>query len=154
MALVTVTYNAWDHNREVIPANLQPRVGFRPLQTSLMQGMLTAREVWGSLSTSSGAGQVRLENTPGILYVPFMEWLASPDQASEAVQNRAMGRCEWQPIIPGNGGDISDLADLTPYGPIVAVLGPPPSGTEGIVWIDLTDVSPDGAMVHSPRKAF
>lgn len=150
---VKVTYQAWDHNGEEIPAELHPRVGFKPLQTSLYNGMLTSREVWGTLNPD-GTGEVMLENTPGILYVPFIEWLTDPSQWAEKVENRAVGRSEWKPIIPGDGGDITDLADLTPYGPIVAVLGPPPAATQGIVWIDLTDQTVDGALVYAPEGAY
>src|SRR5690606_18770769 len=96
---VKVTYQAWDHNGKEIPPELHPRVGFKPLQTSLYNGMLTSREVWGTLNPD-GTGEVMLENTPGILYVPFIEWLADPSQWAEKVENRAVGRSEWKPIIP------------------------------------------------------
>lgn len=150
MALVTVTYNAWDHNREVIPASRQPRVGFKPLRTSLANGLMTNREVWGTLNSTTGAGSARLESAPGLLFVPFMDWLTGPATS----ENDRGGYCEWAPILPGNGGDISDLADLRSFGPIIAAMGAPPEQLSGLVWIDLTDVSSAGALVYAPEEAF
>lgn len=153
MTLVTVTYKAWDHNGKVIPAELHPRVGFRPIKTSIFNGLMTDREVWGTLE-ADGSGTVRLESSPGLFYIPFLEWLKAPSEWSEQAKRRATGRSEWAPILPGNGGDISDLFDLTPYGPIVAALGKPPEGTQGIAWFDLTDSNSQGVMLYAPERAF
>lgn len=141
MAIRTVTYNAWDHNRQVVPANLQPRVGFRPIATSLANGMLNDREIWGSLNASTGAGSVQLESLPGIAYVPFMEWLVDESQATEAVQNRVKGYCEWKPFHPANGGPIDELPDMLPtFGGFYYGLGDPPTflrSRKDVLYIDI-----------------
>src|SRR5690606_2362174 len=73
MALVTITGNAWDHNRAVVPSTLRPQLGFRPLKTSMAAGLMTDREVWASsFSASSGSFSVSLEQD--VSYVPFMRW--------------------------------------------------------------------------------
>lgn len=140
MPKVTVTYNAWDHNQEVVPANLKPRVGFRPLSTSLAAGLMTDREVWGSLEPD-GSGQVELESIPDVVYVPFMEWLTDPSQWSEAVQNRALGRSEWDPIHPANGGPITHLPGVVRLGGIWYGFGEPPQvirRRDDSIYLDIT----------------
>lgn len=109
MALVTVTYNAWDANRAVIPAGLVPEVWFRPIATSLASGLMTDREVKGTLNPTTGAGSVQLESQPGMLYVPSVRWLVDEEQANESEPNRARGRAEWEPFFPGSGGPIDQL---------------------------------------------
>lgn len=151
MALVTITYNAWDHNRQVIPAELQPRVGFRPLATSLANGMLTKREVWGSLNPTTGAGSVQLESAPGLLYVPFMEWLRDPSQASESVQNRALGSCEWEAIFPGTGGPITELSKFVGQLGLLYGFGNPPQQLENAIYLDITGPR---IRIHGSRNAY
>lgn len=107
MPLVTVTYKAWDHNREVIPASAQPRVGFRPLSTSFAGALMSDREIWGSLNTTTGSGSVELESSAELLYVPFMDWLI--DDGADEPTNRAREFCEWDPFFPGPGGPIDQL---------------------------------------------
>lgn len=153
MALVEVTGNAWGHDRQPISPTLQPELFFRPLQSSMYTGLMSDREVKAALTTASGAFTVKLESQPGLYYVPVLRWLVSPEMSNETEQNRARQRDEWPPILPGNGGDISDLFDLTPYGPIVAALGKPPAGTQGIAWFDLTDSNSQGVMLYAERKA-
>lgn len=151
MALVTVTYRAWDHNREVVPSSAQPRVGFRPLSPSQTAGLMTDGEIWGTLDPVTGVGSAQVESAAGLLYQPFMDWLIDDDE--DAPTNRAREFCEWEPFSPGNGGPIEELVALRTYGPLVAALGKPVPGTTDTVWIDLTDQTPDGALVYGPEGA-
>ena len=150
MALVTVTYNAWDHNRQVVPASLKPRVGFRPVGTSLAGGMMTDREVWGTLNVSTGAGSAPLESAPGLMFVPFMDWLMDPTQADEAVENRARAYCEWKPIYPGKGGAISTLSPAVGLSGIIVGFGPPPEHLANAVYLDISGVKP---VLYGPKGA-
>ncbi|MDN3309551.1 hypothetical protein QWJ90_01265 [Microbacterium oryzae] len=134
MALVTITYNAWNHNREVIPASRQPRVGFRPLQTSFANGLMTNREVWGSLDPTTGAGSVQLESTAGLLFVPFMDWLT--DGATS--ENDRTGYCEWRAIFPGKGGPIEELPPAVHINGVLYGWGAPPEQLHDVVYFDLT----------------
>jgi hypothetical protein len=141
MALVTVTYNAWDHNRQVVPAGLKPEVWFRPIKSSLASGMMTAREVKGTLNASTGAGEVRLETGADLLYVPFMRWLSDPSQADEQVEKRSYGYCEWEPIYPAAGGPISELPGVVKFSAFYYGLGEPPwtlRKRDDVVYIDIT----------------
>lgn len=141
MALVTVTYNAWDANREVIPANLVPEVWFRPIATSRDNGLLTDREVKGTLNPTTGAGSVQLESLPGLLYVPSVRWLVDPDQQNESEQNRARGRSEWEPIFPGDGGPISTLPGVVKLSGIWYGYGAPPTSIKkrnDSIYLDIT----------------
>lgn len=124
MTLVTVTYKAWDHNRKVIPASAQPRVGFRPLATSRETGLMTDRENWGTLDPATGVGEVKLESFPGVLYVPFMDWVIDDTDADPA--NRAREYCEWEPIYPGDGGPLEQLPDVVKLSGIWYGFGSPP----------------------------
>lgn len=136
MAKVTVTYNAWDHNREVIPAVLQPRVGFRPIKSSLASGLMTNREVWGTLN-GSGSGSVQLESEPDVFYVPFMDWLEVPG----AAEHDARGYCEWDPIYPGQGGPIDQLPPATKFAGFLYGLGDPPQYIKrrnDVIYIDIS----------------
>lgn len=144
MSLVTVTYRAWDHNNQKIPASALPRVGFRPLSTSPTNGLLTDREVWGTLE-ADGTGQVKLESAPGILYQPFMDWVIS--DADEEPTNRARETCEWDPFYPGQGGPIDELPGVVPkFGAFFYGLGDPPQflkGRNDVIYIDISG-SEDG----------
>lgn len=137
----TITYNAWDHNEQVVPANLKPRVGFRPLATSLANGMMTHREVWGSLDPATGAGTVTLEYQPGILYVPFMDWLLDPSMESEQVQNRARRQCEWAAISPSRNGPIDELPEVVQMRGFYYGFGDPPEflrARNDVIYIDIS----------------
>lgn len=153
MALVTVTYNAWDHNREVVPAELHPRVGFRPVGTSLAAGLMTSREVWGSLNPTTGAGAVEIESSPGLVYVPFMDWLVDRTQEAETVENRARAYCEWKPVFPGVGGPIETLDPAVGFRGILYGFGSPPLFLENVVYLNITGPTiriygPAGALVE------
>ncbi|WP_345750122.1 hypothetical protein [Microbacterium rhizophilus] len=137
MPLVTVTYNAWDHNREVVPASRQPRVGFRPLRTSYANGLMTNREVWGSLNATTGAGSVPLEK--GVLYMPFMDWLTG----EASTENDRGGYCEWKPFRAVISGAIG--AQPTVSGVVNGIVfdyGPPPAGLEDVAYIDISGEKP------------
>ncbi|MBC6496116.1 hypothetical protein [Microbacterium sp. 4-7] len=125
MTLVTVTYTAWDNNRKVVPASAQPRVGFRPLTTSTDSGLMTDREVWGTLDPVTGVGSVQLESVPGLIYQPFMDWLI--DDGADEPTNRARETCEWAPFHPANGGPIDELPGVVPaFGAYYYGFGDPP----------------------------
>ena len=103
MALVTVTFNAWDHNRQVVPAAQQPEIWFRPVRSSLANGLMTDRAVKATLNPATGAGQVQLESAPDLLYVPEMRWLLDRNVPD------AHDFCEWDAFNPSFGGPIDQL---------------------------------------------
>lgn len=114
MAQVTITYNVWDHSRDVIPSGIVPEIWFRPVATSYAAGLMSSREVKGSLDPGTGAGSVQLESAPGLTYVPVLRWLSDASQANETVENRARGYDEWSPFCPGAGGPIDQLPNVSP----------------------------------------
>jgi len=126
MPLVTVTYKAWDHNRKIIPSAQQPRVGFKPLASDIAAaGLLTDREVFGTLDPNTGEGSVQLESEQGIMYQPFMDWLI--DDNASAPSNQAREYSEWDPIFPGQGGPIDQLpSDATALSGVWFGYGDPP----------------------------
>lgn len=134
MALVTITYRAWDHNREVVPASRSPRVGFRPLGTSYSPGLMTNREVWGTLHPTTGAGEVQLESLPGVMYVPYMDWLTGEAKS----ENDRGGYCEWAPFFPGRGGSIDSLEPAAGVRGLLYGFGNPPESLDAAVYLDIT----------------
>lgn len=147
MAKVTVTGNAWDHSRDVIPANLQPRLFARPLADRITGSLLVGVESKATLNSSTGAFSVDLESD--LDYVMVMDWLF-PGQEEEPPANRARAYAEWPVFNSAGGGTISSLFPPISTGTIVAELGAPPPAAQGIVWIDLTNVTSDGALVYAP----
>lgn len=115
MAQVTITYNVWDHSRDVIPSGIVPEIWFRPVATSYAAGLMSAREVKGSLDPETGAGSVQLESAPGLTYVPVLRWLSDASQATEDIENRARGYDEWIPFYPAGGGPIDQLPTVSPH---------------------------------------
>lgn len=139
MTLVTITYNAWDANRGKIPAADKPEVWFRPLSTRYEDGLITDREVKGTLDYATGAGQVQLESAPDVLYVPFMRWLSNP--LLDEPGNRAFEYAEWEPIYPGEGGPISGLPGVVKLGGVWYGFGAPPAflkDRNDTTYIDIT----------------
>lgn len=134
MAQVVITYNAWDANRGPVPAINEPEVWFRPIATSVAVGLITDREVRGSLDVATGAGSVSLESAPGLFYVPILRWLKNPQDPA----NRARGSAEWDPFHPGQGGDISALQPLVGFSGLLFGFGPPPEDLEDAVYLDIT----------------
>ncbi|KRD51971.1 hypothetical protein [Microbacterium sp. Root280D1] len=145
MTLVTITYNAWDANRGKIPAADKPEIWFRPLTTSVENGLITDREVKGTLDYSTGAGQVQLESAPGLLYVPFLRWLSNP--LLDEPGNRAFEYAEWSPFHPANGGPIDELPGIVPaFGAFFYGFGDPPNFLfirNDVIWVDISG-SEDG----------
>ena len=149
MALVTITGNAWDHSQKVIPASQAPRLWARPLRDRIAGSLLAGVESRATLNLTTGAFFVDLESD--LDYVMVMDWLIA-GQETEPAGNRARGYAEWPVFNSAGGGPISSLFPPAPTGVIVAELGPPPAGAEGVVWIDLTNVSADGALVYAPER--
>jgi hypothetical protein len=143
MAQVTITYNAWDANRVPIPAVNEPEIWFRPLATSEASGLITDREVKGTLNTSNGAGSVTLESLPGLLYTPILTWLKNPGDPG----NRSRGQSEWDPFYPGQGGPIDELPGVVPkFGAFFYGFGDPPQFLKvrnDVIYIDISG-SEDG----------
>ena len=151
MAKVTVSGKAWDHNEVAVPSDLQPRLYFRPLATSMAHGLLTSREVIAGLA-ADGSFTVQLESHPTLLYVPVMEWLADTSQADELVQNRALRSCEWQAFRPGQGGDISSLDPAVGLTGILYGFGVPPSSLDQVVYFDISGTTTGpGVGIYGPR---
>lgn len=148
MAQVTVTYNVWDVNGAVIPSALMPEIWFRPIASSMARGLLTNREVKGTLNASTGAGSVQLESAPGLNYVASVRWLVDKDQATESEQNRARGRTEWEPFFPGEGGDISSLSSIAGLFGFLFGFGPPPEHLRWAIYLDITGPK---IRVYGPR---
>lgn len=150
----TITYNAWDHAQKVIPADLKPEIWFRPIGTSYAAGLMSSREVKGSLDPATGAGSVKLESVPGITYVPVLRWLSDPSQDAETPQNRARGYDEWTPFYPGAGGPIDQLPDAS--GAIRGVLygfGNPPEWVRALDTAVYLDITGPGIRVWGPEGA-
>lgn len=147
MALVTITGNAWDHSRKVIPAGLQPRLWARPVADEISGSLLVGVSSRATLNTASGAFSVQLESD--LDYAMWMDWLI-PGQETEPPADRARGYAQWPRFNSGAGGPIGSLLPPRPSGTIYAELGPPPDEADGMLWIDLTDVTSDGALVYSP----
>lgn len=130
MALVKVTGNVWDHSRTVFPASLLPRLWFVPSRASAYAGLMSRVEVQATLTATTGAFTVWLENAPGVKYRPRLDWLI-PGQQTEPAELRARGFDEWPfEFYPGPfGGPISELlqVDLTPWDVLVQLETPPPS---------------------------
>lgn len=147
MAKVTVTGNAWDHSREVIPSELRPRLWARPVADQIAGSLLVGVSSRASLNLTTGAFAIELES--GLDYTMWMDWLM-PGQESEPPGDRAMGRAEWPVFNSASGGSISALFPAKATGTIVAELAPPPPEASGIIWIDLTDVTSEGVLVYGP----
>lgn len=147
MALVTVTYNAWDHNRRVVPASLQPEVWFRPMRSSLANGLMTERAVRGTLDVATGAGQVQLESAPDLVYVPEMRW------RFDSTQPAARAACEWEAIHPGKGGPIHALPGVVKLGGVWYGFGEPPQqlrNRNDVIYLDITG---PGVGIWAPERA-
>ncbi|MDR6867539.1 hypothetical protein J2Y69_002143 [Microbacterium resistens] len=149
MSTVQVYGNAWTFAGVPIPPEMHPELWFRPKTEGIgSSGLLVAVEVKANLQ-ADGAFTVQLEADTSVYYQPVLRWLIDPTvQLPE--------RWDWQYaewdflVVPGNGGNISDLANNFPPGAIVAAYGPPIVG--GLVWIDLLNVTDEGAAVWSPVR--
>jgi hypothetical protein len=134
MATVTITDNAWDHNETPVDSILRPELWFRPKSPSTLNGLMTHREVKASLTLSTGAFTVSLEQD--VEYTPVMRWL--PDASDPApLTNQSSMYCEWLPFTATIDGPIA----VQP-GPGAGIRGdvwwvslsPPPPGFIGI-WL-------------------
>lgn len=150
MALVTITGNAWDGDRDPIPAANEPELFFRPLSTSMMQGLLTDREVPAeAFNLATGAFTVELESVPGLMYIPILRWLKNPEDP----MNRGRGQAEWKPFYPGTGGPISQLPPVVQLGGVWYGFGAPPTvlrSRNDSIYLDITG---PGVGVWVPEKA-
>jgi len=150
MAIVTVTGNAWDHSRRVIPAVLQPRLFARPVGDQIAGALLAGVSSRATLNTTTGAFSIELESD--LDYRMWMDWLI-PGQEDERVEYQARNHAEWPLFNSAGGGPIGTLIPAKPTGTIVAELGPPPDAAERVVWIDLTDVTSEGVLVYADGGA-
>lgn len=146
MALVTITGNVWDHSRDAIAEDQQPRLWFKPDRSRVGPGLLGDEEVRASLTASTGAFTVQLESAPGITYTPILDYLVTP--TGETPENRARGRVEFPTIYPGNGGDISALGEFVGLNGIVYGFGPPPAYLRNAVYLDITGPA---VKIYGPR---
>lgn len=137
MALVTITGNVWDHSRDAIGEDQQPRLWFRPDRSRVGPGLLGDVEVQASLTASTGAFTVQLESALGISYTPVLDYLV-PGMASESPGKRARGYIEFPPIYPGNGGDISLLGKFVGMNGLLFGFGPPPRHFSNVVYLDIS----------------
>lgn len=129
MALVTITGNAWDHSRQVIPAELQPRLWAKPLGDRVSGSLLAGVESRATLDPVSGAFMVAVEGN--LDYRMVMDWLV-PGQEEEAPGGRARTFAEWPVFNSASGGAIQDLPGAPISSATVLVqLAPPPPGYRG-----------------------
>ena len=140
MPLVTVTYNVWDVNRQVIPAEQDPQIWFRPIWASYAAGLMTDREVRGTLTTATGVGQVQLESTPDLFYVPILRW--SPLGADADLESIGKAYTEWPIFHPGKGGPIDTLTgSIAPLSALWYGFGKPPAQVkeqDRAIYLDIT----------------
>lgn len=135
MSLVTITGNAWDVNLIPIPAAAEPEVFLRPIATSTARGLLTDREIAPKTFTvATGAFVFDVESAPGLMYVPILRWLKSPEDP----RNRARGETEWDAFFPGNGGPISALDPAIGIRALLFGFGPPPVQLTQAIYLDIT----------------
>ncbi|WP_417555583.1 hypothetical protein [Microbacterium sp.] len=130
-----------------IPAELQPRLWFRPVQSSAVAGLITDQEVQAGLNSTTGDFTVWLESAPGLTFTPAADWLI-PGQESEAPGNRARGYVEFGAFHPGEGGRLSDLAPGALVGFMWIGPTPPPSKKVGTRWLDTNPASPTYGLIQ------
>lgn len=138
MAKVRIEGYAWDHSREVIPANTSPELYFRPNKGNIAPvGLLTAQNVKAVLNPTTGKFFVDVDNAKGITYTPWMRYLTDPEDPKSWG-----GYTEWVTVAPGQGGDIGALQPSPgAVGPIIGY-GPPPADLEDVIYIDVSGVRP------------
>lgn len=140
-------------------AGYTPRLTVRPQAEAFgPSGIVSAKRVLVPVNPSGSFSmqlQPSTELTPtrggptGVKYVLEVALFEDTFDGSQ----RVIHRDSWSFSAVAGGGDIGDMADLVPYGPIVAVLAPPPEDTEGVAWFDLTDVNSQGVMLYAPPGA-
>ena len=144
---MTVTNTPWDHTRLVGPAAQAPEVWFRPLRSSLVNGLMTDKAVKGTLNPATGAGEVQLESAPDLMYVPEMRWLLDrsvPD---------AHDYCEWDAVHPGNGGPIHALPGVVKLNGIWYGFGAPPQQIKNRNDAIYLDITGPGVGIWVPERA-
>ncbi|MDR2294677.1 MAG: hypothetical protein LBE05_05685 [Microbacterium sp.] len=136
MAVVTVFGTAWDHAAKVIPAVKRPELWFRPNQSNVRVGALLAGvEVKATLTVSTGAFTVGLDNTADCRYRPILRWVNNPSEPDPELWS--WGYLEWPfEFWPGaNGGEIGTLINAGGNSPLAYYFGPlsdpPPPGFRG-----------------------
>lgn len=102
-----------DHRQENVPAELEPRLYFKPNRGRIDgQGALDNVRVWGSLNRETGYFAATIWSDPGdpeLWYTLCMDWLP-PGQETEPTEERARTYYEWpERIYPDIGGRINDL---------------------------------------------
>lgn len=143
MALVPVTGDVQNHSGVVLSGRAA-KLWFRPSQPAVGDLGLQVASQWSraTLNDATGAFSVQLDNSPGVLYTPILEYLIDPDDPDSS------GFDEWQlRVYPGpSGGDIRDLSptDLTIWTVLVS-LADPPRGYLGW-WLHAGPGNPDDVL--------
>lgn len=152
MSTVTITGNAWTHQGVPVPAGKHPELWFRPKAHAWgSDGLLLGVEVKATLA-ADGSFSVALESEQDTYYQPVMRWLINPAEQDPA--QWAWQYAEWPfLVVPGDGGNITDLINAFPPGTIIVALGPPLSSISNVAWVDLTDQTDEGAMVYAPARS-
>ena len=151
MALVPITGFLRNAGGAPVAQARDPRVFLIPLEESIEAGIADASPVQATITNyTTGAWTANVQSLPGLRYRVVSDYLVDTSPTAKTRRKRY----QWpQTFLAGSGGPVEDLVELTSYGPIVASLGGPPPGTTDIVWIDLTNISPDGALVLGPEGA-
>ena len=157
MPLVEIQGYLYEFSRTGIPANLQPRLYFRPRKSLIVgqQQMEVNREVFAELRTDSYAeGYFEVELEGDCWYTPVVDWLSDPAQAGEDAENRARGFAEFPAIFSGEGGLIGNLPrDPIQIGGVWYGFGDPPDYLSGALYMDISGRkavlwAPKGRQVH------
>ena len=72
MALVSITGNAWDHGRRVVPAVWKPRLWVRPVGDRVAAGLMVGSSVQATLDPVSVSYPFRRSRT-----LPALCWVRS-----------------------------------------------------------------------------
>ena len=152
MPLVEIEGYLYEFSRTQIPANLQPRLKFRPRENLIVgqQMMEVHREVYADLRTDSAApGYFTVELEGDCWYTPVVDWLSDPSQAGEDAENRARGFAEFPAIFSGEGGLVGNLPrDPVQLNGTWFGFGPPPDYLAGATY---WDISGRTAVLYGPR---
>ena len=148
MALVSITGNAWDHGRRVVPAVWKPRLWVRPVGDRVAAGLMVGSSVQATLDPVSGAFSVEVEG--GLDYVMWMDWLI-PGMELEPPSDRARGFAEWPRFNAASGGSVESLPTRgVSWRGVVFGYGPPDASYVNVIYVDISGVNP---VIYGPEGA-